>query len=473
MRTTNLASPVRLEWLLEEDARLDARPYVGGAYEARELLNRVPGAEPLYELTAGHEGGIYNGPQFRRIWVTEPEYGVPFLGSADMLEADLTHLPLLRRADAESPKLAYLRVTEGMTLISCSGTVGRVVYARPDMGGCWSSQDMIKVVPNRERVLSGYLYAVLASRYATAILIGSRFGTGIRHIEPEHVRGIRIPRFLNGAERQIHNLVQEAAELRAAFQRKIVRATEDLFSSAGLSELVDPKWHRQERDLGFSIHSAQAITLRGYTFSPRARRIVEALRSVPHQSLGEICVRGTLRTGVRFKRIEADPRYGARLIGQRQAFWMRPDGRWISTDQAPSDVFVDDETVLIAAHGTLGENEVYGRAILVTGSWLRNVYSQDFVRVLTGTPDYPGSYLFAFLRSEAAFRLLRSMSVGGKQQEYHPALLRDLPVPECTAADRTRIADIVRDAHRNRDTADRREDKAFALLDQAIEEAIG
>src|SRR5882672_10655951 len=127
MKVTNPSSPVRLEWLLQQQVRLDARPYVGGAYEARDLLKRLP-SEPLSSLTAGHEGGLYNGPQFRRIYVTAREHGVPFLGSADMLEADLTHLPLLSRIDAESSKLAYLRVEPGTTLISCSGTVGRVVY---------------------------------------------------------------------------------------------------------------------------------------------------------------------------------------------------------------------------------------------------------------------------------------------------------------------------------------------------------
>jgi type I restriction enzyme S subunit len=193
VRTTSLASPVRLEWLLEQNARLDARPYVGGAFEARDLLNRltVP-IQPLRELTTGYGGGLYDGPRFRRGWVTEREHGVPFLGSADMLEADLSHLPLLRRADAESPQLSFLRVEAGMTFISRSGTVGRVVYARPDMAGCWSSEDTIKVVANRERILPGYLYAVLASRLGTAILVNSRSGTGIRHLEPAQVADIAL-----------------------------------------------------------------------------------------------------------------------------------------------------------------------------------------------------------------------------------------------------------------------------------------
>lgn len=111
MKVTNPSSPVRLEWLLQQGARLDARPYVGGAHEARDLLGRLP-SEPLRDLTAGHEGGIYNGPQFRRTYVTDRLHGVPFLGSADMLESDLSHLPLLLRADAESSKLRTCRSSQ-------------------------------------------------------------------------------------------------------------------------------------------------------------------------------------------------------------------------------------------------------------------------------------------------------------------------------------------------------------------------
>ncbi|MGH3586815.1 MAG: hypothetical protein ACRDQ0_10875, partial [Pseudonocardia sp.] len=201
MKTTNLASPVRLEWLLQQDLRLDARPYVGGAFEARDLLKRltVP-IEPLRALTTGREGGLYNGPIFRRIFVTDRAHGVPFLGSADMLEADLSRLPLLRASDARSSKLDYLEVDPGMTFISCSGTVGRVVYARPDMAGCWSSQDTIKVVADQHRISTGYLFTVLASRYGTAILVNSRSGTGIRHLEPHQVADIPIPRFDEAVE---------------------------------------------------------------------------------------------------------------------------------------------------------------------------------------------------------------------------------------------------------------------------------
>ena len=127
--------------------------------------------------------------------------------------------------------------------------------------------------------------------------------------------------------------------------------------------------------------------------------------------------------------------------------------------------------MLVASQGTLGETEVYCRPIFVTGSWLDFVYTQHFLRVVSGDSEIPGAYLFALFRSEAMFRILRSLSSGGKQQDIHDVLRRQIPIPLCTPADRARIAETVRSAHRDRDHADRLEDEAFAELDRAVEGA--
>jgi hypothetical protein len=474
MKIADLNNPVRFNWLFDQGLRLAASPYLSGTYEAKSLLEKLPGTQPLHELTAGYDGGIYNGPQFRRNYVTDPDYGVPFLGSVDMLEADLTNTPLLLAKDARSSKLAYLEVKPGMTLISCSGQVlGRVFYARPDMSGFWSSQDLIKVVADQNKILPGYLHTFLSSSFGIPIVTARSYGSSIPHLEPMHIADLPIPRFHSEVEEEIHKCVQDASHLRAHFQTCVTAATRDLFESAGLPELNDFRWDREPRDTGFMVPGLTSTTLRALNLSPRMRRVVEALASVPHRTLGEICQGGHLGSGARFARVDSDPKFGAKLIGQRQGFWLRPEGRWINPAMAPSDIFAKDESVLIASQGTLGENEVYCRAIFVTGSWLDYVYTQHFLRVVSGDDSFLGAYLFAFMRSEPVFRILRSMSVGSKQQDIHEVLRRQIPVPECTPADRKRIAETVRAAYRARDEADELEDRAQELLDAAVRDAVG
>jgi hypothetical protein len=474
VKLATLSNPVTSAWFQEQGLRLDASPYVSGALKVKKLLERLPETVPLASLTAGHNGGIFNGPMFRRIYLTDPEHSVPFLGTKDMMAADLTRLPRLRKADAHSAALSYLELKPGMTLISCSGfNSGRRAYVRPDMDGIWSSQDTLKVQAAPEKIKSGYLYAFLLGRFGEAIVHGSVYGSAVKHIEPHHIMGLPVPRLGEGVESEVHELVEESAALRARHQAELVAATKDFFDSNGLPELNELRWHQQDRDLGFEVTSVGSTSLRALNFAPRAHRLIEKLKSTSGRSLGAICEGGILRTGTRFKRIDSDPGHGVRLIGQRQSFWLRPEGRWINEAQAPDDIRLTDETILVAARGTLGENEVYGRSIFVTGSWLEHAYSQDYVRVVSGDPEVSGAYLFAFFRSDAAFRALRSFSVGGKQQEYHPQFLRALHIPIASPTDRDRIAATVRSAYQWRERADILEDMALALLTAAVEEAAG
>lgn len=474
MKVANPDVPVMSDWLVDRGFRLDAASYLSGALEARKILERLSNTVPLASLTAGHDGGIFNGPIFRRVYLTDVEHSVPFLGGKDMMTSDLTNLPRLKKSDAMSAKLSYLRLKPGMTLISCSGfNAGRRSYVRPDMGNIWSSQDVLKVEADPSKIEHGYLYAFMASRFGEALVKGAVYGTAIKHIEPHHLVSLPVPRFDTELETRIHDLIEESAQLRASFQTELVAATTDFFKSVGLPELIDLRWHEQERDLGFEIEVVDNSSLRALNYAPRARHLLDQLDSVPGVTLGKICTNGQLSRGVRFKRIDSDPEHGVQLVGQRQAFWLRPEGRCISTAVTPEDVFAKNETILIAARGTLGDNEVYCRSILATGSWKKYAYSEDFLRVVSGDINIPGAYIFAFFRSEVAFRLLRSMSTGGKQQDIHEILRAKIPIPLATPEDRNRIAETVRRAYRDRDRADILEDEALALVTETIEEAAG
>lgn len=99
-----------------------------------------------------------------------------------MLRADLSDVGLLRRKDAESPKLRYLRLTRGTTLISCSGSIGRTVYTRPDMEGMWGSQDVeLKSFLTLKRFPRGFYsrsyQASLVSLWSPVELTGRSFNT--------------------------------------------------------------------------------------------------------------------------------------------------------------------------------------------------------------------------------------------------------------------------------------------------------
>ena len=153
---------IRSSWMEGYGYRLDTSPYVGGALETKVMLEKLPlRKDELHTLTKGFDGGIYNGPQFVRNYLDSAEYGVPFMTGSTMQLADLSKLSLLSKRDAHSSKLEHLELQPGMSLISCSGSIGKMAYARAEMKGIWSSQDVLKVVPDPDKIPSGYLYAYL------------------------------------------------------------------------------------------------------------------------------------------------------------------------------------------------------------------------------------------------------------------------------------------------------------------------
>jgi hypothetical protein len=362
MKLTNFDNPVMSSWFDFKGARLDSKPYLSGALEARVLLEKLRAEkQPLHQVTKG----IYHAGREGRRYVDNPEYGVPFLGSTDILAADLSSLPFLSKKQVEANPLFMLQ--EGWTLITRSGTVGRMAFVRSDMAGMACSEHVMRVVPDSGRILPGYLFAYLSSKFGVPQVIEGTYGAIIQHIEPHHIAVLPVPRLGDDFEKAVHSNITLAASLYSEYQVQVKQATEKLFSSVGLRDITAQEWHEMGPDLGFSHAITSSESLRALNFNPRLNAIFTKLSHQKHLSLGDICNGGDLQRSSRFKRIDSNSELGVRLVGQRELFWLQPEGRWIAKNYVPNDVFVKDETIVIAAQGTLGEHEVFCRAEFITG----------------------------------------------------------------------------------------------------------
>lgn len=454
-------------WLHSNGRRLDCGPYMSGAIEIRELLKRHT-TEILPNLTSGREGGIYYGPRNIRNYVNDAEYGVPFLTTTFMMQADLAHLPLISKREAKSRTLANQQVRHGMTLISRSGTVGRTVYARSSMKEVWSNEDIIKIIVDPQKAKSGYIYAYLCTRFGIPFVLSGKYGSVITHLEPEHFNDLLVPRLGITIEQKAHDLIEESAALLDKYQANLNEATELYFDSVGLKDTTSGEWHSWGSDLGFTA-KVGVQSLRAVNFNPRFDRLCERIKQGRWKPLSELCLGGTLKSGPRFKRIDADPEYAYQLIGQKQIFWLRPEGRWIAKKSVGTEVLVPDGTVLVAAQETLGESELFCRCEFITGDTLERAYSQHFLRVIGDESIIERGALYAFMRSETAFRMLRSASTGSKLQDFHYAVLPSLPIPYPKQTIRKKCHNLVMEAYQSRDKAIRLEDEARFLVERTIE----
>ncbi len=457
------------KWLENNGRRLDCGPYMSGAIEARELLRHLH-TEPLKNLTAGHNGGIYNGPQFSRNYVDDPEHGVPFLTTSSMLHSDMSTLALISKKDAYSSKLRYLEVKEGMTLITCSGTIGRMAYARKEMNGCWSNQDIMKIVADSSKIEPGYLYAYLRSRFGVPLVISGTYGAIIQHIEPGHLVDLPVPR-IGDVEENVHKMIQQSADELSESARLMREATHRLLSEAGLQESENFKYLSDESRTGWAENSFSTFSLRALNYDPRSNSLWKAVESINHSKLGDVVSRDNFEGYIVFSRIDCEPEHGSLLIGQKEAFFLRPTGRWISKKSIKGlGLVVPAKTTVIPCQGTLGESEVYCRAVYVTTRCSEYAYSGHFYRCEPIEEGINPGYLYAFLRSRYAFRMMRSISIGSKQQYQHPQKMANFPVPRLELDIETEIGELVDRAAYLQDHSLELEDQAIALVEHAIEE---
>jgi type I restriction enzyme S subunit len=407
---------------------------------------------------------------FSRAYVEDAEHGVPFMGSSDMLQSDLSRLPLLSKKAAFSPRLRFLKLEEGMTLISCSGTIGRTVYVRPDMTRIWSSQHIMKVVPNPGVIPPGYLYAVLSSKFGKAQVTGGTYGAIIQHIEAQHLAHIKIPRLQEKVELRAHELITSSAALRATAW-DTVRASERMLSEqVGLAPL-----HSQSvSNYGVTHVNSSALNSRldAAYHSLSALEVQRQLDhlGVPVERLATVTER--LFKPPIFKRIWVESsQYGPLFISGLDAYRLKPEEpRYVSRKTQHYDEFIlKPGWVIFQAAGQI--YGLFGRPILVSG-WIEWAFcADDMYRVVPRSED-DGAYLWAFFRTAHGQILLKRQACGDSIPRVWDPQMHQICVPWPDRKVRRAIARPILKAHGLMDEAYEKECSAISLVERTIEEAV-
>ena len=417
-------------WLEQQGRRLDCGPYLSGAIEAKLLLKDLPvGCAELRELTRGHDGGIYNGPQFSRNYVSDPDFGVPFLSSSSMLHAEFHRIDLLRRSDAVSKRLEYLQVEEGTTLISCSGTIGRMAYARPEIAGMWTSQHVLKVVPNPNSVRPGYLYAFLSSRFGVPLVVGETYGAIVQHIEPGHISDLPVPLAPEAIQNDAHRLVTEAAELRTSASAELRAVVREIEEAAGLPPL-DIRYASARPDTALVKASALRGRMDGLYHSNYHQEALAPLERLPkgqRTTVGELARR--VFWPPMFKRITVeDPRYGVPFFGTAALMRADPEASYLLSKRTQSfeSLIVDATTVLVPSYGQL--SGIIGHVVLPYGDVVGATVTDLATRIFCSSEATAG-YLFACLSSEYGRRQLKARAFGTSIPHLHAFSIEGVVLP--------------------------------------------
>lgn len=450
---------VRAAWLEEGGRRLDCNSYMSGALEARDALRRLSKTEKLSDVTerifhAGREG---------RTWVDDPRYGIPFMGSSDILAADLSTLPLISKKQVERNPL--FKLEETWTLITRSGTIGRMAYVRPDMAGMACSEHVLRVVPSPDRIPPGYLYAFLSSRYGVPLVVSGTYGAIIQHIEPEHIADLPVPRFDSSFEGAVAEKVDAASHARAQAVELLREAAGRLHRTLGL---VAPTPVSLLPKPDVTPVSSDAFRDRGdaYYYSARNAESRAAFDGVAaNRPLGEVTE--VFIPGI-FKRLYAsDPQYGSPYITGGDVFELAPSSERYLVKKVAAEyrLLLRQGMIVVQEAGQLGG--LIGRSVMVGRHLDGFSCSNNMIRIVPGD-DIDGGYLFALLSSEHGVRLLSRESAGSSIPHTDESRVKGIMVPWPSKAKREHIGVAAIQARELRDQACIWEKEAQNMLEAKV-----
>ncbi|CAK7029110.1 Type I restriction modification DNA specificity domain protein [anaerobic digester metagenome] len=457
---------------LLNSGRIDPSYHLSESIKLKKQLLGSP-----YTLTTVGEKSedVFLGNIFTRVFVKDAEHGVPYIAASDMTKSSVDSGKFVSKKQAK--RLKRLMLDSDWILISCSGTLGNVVYTNDLFKNTFATHDLIRLIPDNKKLLSGFLYAYLASKYGYTLLTQSGFGGVVKHINSEHVANIPVPLFPESKQQEIHNLIVESANLRVEANRLLEEAKSKLLSYAALPQLTANNYDyfgarsegRTASCFTKSIKNIDTTTINAFNHSSRIEKTKQQIRdccqTIPLEKI--LNDRKIFSTGS-FPRVEVNSENGIMLINQKDIFDTIIKGKKISRRKVKTDSLVEYGEVLIAGVGTLGESETFCRAIFANEDLQGQLVSGEFIRMKTNE-KYLSGYLFAWLNSDYGFRLIRNTQAGTKLCRPIPRLFLQIPVPILEEAQMIEIDQIVKKTHTLYHLANVKENQAISLVEKEIE----
>ena len=440
-------SSVRSKFVVSQ-MRLDGSFHLSDGLEVRKLVSRSPyGTTEIKDVTSD----IYCPGIFKRNYVKS---GIPFLGGGDIQKQDLDSGKYLRKKN--TPNYEILQIKKGWSLVTCGGTIGDAVFANNLLAKCWVSQHVMRVIP--KNIKEGMLYAYLASKYGKLLLTTNTYGSVIPTLNAGNIANLPIPRFQESFQREIDDLVQEAAKLRENASNALEYAI-GYFDTLFLMPF-------KESCLG-KVSSKEILTSINKRFEAsfhisEGKDIDKYIKEhYEWKSLGEVC--SNISRPDIFKRYYV--KKGITFLGGADIFLATPDSEKRLSPKKTANIealMIKEGTILLPRSGTIG-NVAWAHA-----GHAQKLASEDVIRI-TPNDILRAGYVYAFLASKYGKKLIQRYIFGSVIQHVEPPHLKLIPVPIIDKKVMDDIHDKVMVYSSAMGKAIKYERKAITMVEQEIE----
>ena len=167
--------------------RFDATHHDPAAVKLRDYLQENKQAKKLLDISTK----IWRSNLRQRVYVDEKSYGVPLLTGKHISLIRFNNLNYLSKSYTK--KINHEMVNQGYVLVTCGGTIGKIMFVHRNMDGYAVSEDVLRVIPNVEHVYAGFVYAFLCSPYGQIQLTHEEYGSVQKKLRDFQVGDILIP----------------------------------------------------------------------------------------------------------------------------------------------------------------------------------------------------------------------------------------------------------------------------------------
>jgi type I restriction enzyme S subunit len=342
-----------------------------------------------------------------------------------------------------------------------------MAYARADMDGVWSNQDIMKVSPDPDLIKPGYLYAYLCSRFGVPLIISGTYGAIIQHIEPQHIADLPVPR-LGAVEDQAHELIQRAANAQVESGELRKHAGSMVNEICGFPERLAPA----ARIFAYSSANSNDVLRRlDATFhnpiAQQAEALTKAANGIALSSAGVLGFESN-----RMKQVFVEEGYGTPFITSGGIFskTITPE-RYLRNQLLGEDKTwrINEYDTLIARSGQVGG--IIGRGVWADSRLDGFAASPHILRLRPTNEEFPPGYVYAFLcLTDVGYQLLARTAAGSSIPFLPLDAVLEIKIPTTPSLQqRQEIDELVKRSGELRKQSQELEKEAVALVERAIE----
>ena len=438
--------------------RIDPDVHLSDGVQAREQLAHSP-----YELSTVGENAsqVFLGNIFSRVFVKDKEHGMPYLAASDTVLANIETGRFLSNKQAKTLKNLILK--KDWILITCSGTLGNVTYTNKTFENHIATHDLIRVVPNDNKVNKGTLYVFLSGIYGYNQITQSQFGGVVKHINDIQTKAILVPVFPKVLQKEVDDLIQESARLREEATRLLETAKKllsdyinnDFASTSGCVTAT-----RNIQDIRNSLQCR---------LDPPALMNNSVLA---FEQIKERCVKlGSCNVSIwypgMFKR--AYVKNGLPYMQGSSVFEVNPFVRCahLAKSRTPKldELWLKEDLILITCAGSCGQVK------LITKEYedKNAIGSPDIIRIKSKDNLYTSGYLFTYLQIPIVQDYMQSFKYGSVIERFDALRTESIPVVKPTQELSDEITALIKQYKDCTYRAFCAEEKAILIVEQEIE----